>query len=70
MTYLRCDVCGMTAVRGRMSLVGSCPRCRLRGQTVQLTEVHQALSRVRTAFAPLHGGAPTRERGTATPVKG
>jgi hypothetical protein len=40
MTYLRCDECGFVAVRGPVSLAGTCPRCRLRGRQVGLTELH------------------------------
>jgi len=40
MTYLRCGECGFTAVRGRVTLVGTCPRCRKRGRRAHLTEFH------------------------------
>jgi predicted Zn-ribbon and HTH transcriptional regulator len=38
MTYLRCAACGFRTVRGPLSLISSCPRCRLRGRQVALTE--------------------------------
>jgi hypothetical protein len=48
MTYVRCDECGFTAARGPISLVGSCPRCRLRGRKVSLIELSGAPSDARS----------------------
>jgi len=63
MTYLECDECGLRTVSGPMSLVGSCPRCRLRGRFVSLVELHKA--------PPLAGhrslGAPASDKGMSAP---
>lgn len=59
MTYVRCERCGYTAVRGPMSLIGSCPRCRLHGRAVPLVLL------VRDTYArpvAMQGGVPTSER--------
>jgi hypothetical protein len=61
MTYMHCDQCGYRVVRGSMSLVDSCPRCRRNGHTVSL-RLEEASPYARTH--PV-GGAP--ETGVRAP---